>query len=171
MINLPKNRSDARLCQNTVKKRLVWHYPTVALDLMNASTSYGKIDVANSAERKGSNPLPTGCHPELAPLCLPLTCYFFLFGGGDEDITKQSLTRAQLPQRSTITSRRHACAKLICEVRVYMLQDRYRASAVLDPSSMHVRAHAPHFRDVFRDSGKETSKPGFYWKIRYTWQV
>ena len=31
---------------------------TVALDLMNASTSYGKIDVANSAERKG-RPLPT----------------------------------------------------------------------------------------------------------------
>ena len=103
MINLLKNRSDARLCQNTVKERLAFGTTTVALDLMNASTSYGKIDVANSAERKGS-PLPTGCHPELAPLCLPLTsnvAMLFLSlrrGRRDEDITEQSLTRAQLPQ-------------------------------------------------------------------------
>ena len=48
------------------------------------------IDVANSAECKG-RPLPTGCHPKLAPVCLPLTSnvavmlFFFL-----EGVTKTS---------------------------------------------------------------------------------
>ena len=37
---------------------------------------------------------------------------------------------------------------------------------------IHANAIFPRFRDLFfeiRDSGKETSKPGFYPKIRYTW--
>ena len=40
---------------------------------------------------------------------------------------------------------------------------------------LHVHVHTntifPVSGIAIRDSGKETSKPGFYRKIRYTWQV
>ena len=155
MINLLKNRSDARLCQNTVKERLVFGTTTVALDLMNASTTelYGKIDVANSAERKGS-PLPTGCHPELAPLCLPPTSnvaiLFLSLRRGRRRTESGTCAAAAARARVARPRHGHAFAKLICEARVYMLQARYRASAVLVPCMCAHKARAcPPFPGCF----------------------